>query len=123
IHFSEVVGAVTRTVWLSGAAVNFGVAAMCGGRTDCLVLSSHNLGEYCPKSCGIMILDMVHTYVGMPTRGFQLDDVSADYVKLMRLRYIWLLTCGSRFQADAESNEAVFQSTDKELISVFKPSI
>ncbi|KAE8986464.1 hypothetical protein PR001_g22596 [Phytophthora rubi] len=185
IHFEEVVGAVARTEWLTGAAVNYGVAAICDGRQDCLVLSSHDLDGHFPTdrslfsyklvivpvnshgmhwtvvmvsiengsigvhfydplgssthfkelkliwnnkllpflvrwdkhrrtyanetcelpphvpehrierpvqpdggSCGIMVLAMVHTYVRVPTRGFKLDTVTVDYVKVLRLRFL-----------------------------------
>ncbi|KAE9200593.1 hypothetical protein PF005_g15278 [Phytophthora fragariae] len=217
IHFEEVVGAVARTEWLIGAAVNYGVAAICDWRQDCFVLSSHDLdghfstdrslfsfklvivpvnshgmhwtvvlvsidngsisvhfydplgssahfkelkliwnnkllpflvrwdthrrtyaNETCelpphvPEhrierplqpddgSCGIMVLAMVHTYVRVSTRGFKLDTVTVDYVKVLRLRFLWFVMRESVIHPKEKSDEDASHDTDAELVNAFK---
>ncbi|KAL3662088.1 hypothetical protein V7S43_012893 [Phytophthora oleae] len=217
IYFREIVGAVARTQWLTGSAVNYDVAAVCDGRDDCLVLSTYDLAGHFPKdrshfsyklvvvpinshgvhwtvimvaikrgeleahlydplpspkhdkdlktvledkvlpllrawdshrrsyaeetyefpahipenyiaspkqpdggSCGIMALAMIHTFVREPNQGFKLDTVTNDYVAVLRLRFLWLVTCGSLIHATENQDDDDARATEAELKDAFK---
>ncbi|KAE9169170.1 hypothetical protein PF002_g30431 [Phytophthora fragariae] len=213
INFNVIVGAVVRVEWLTGAAVNYGVAAICDG----LAISLHDLDGHFPKdrglysfkyvvvpvnthgmhwtvivvtidngnvrgnlydplhspkhqkqlecawhdmmlpflrawaahrasyatdeyqlpdrvpkefvqspqqpdggSCGIMVLAMIHTLVRVPSRGFVLDNVTADYVKVLRLRFLWVVMCGSLIHATEQDADDAARATDEDLVNAFK---
>lgn len=65
-----------------------------------------------------MVLAMVESYMG-GNRGFELDVVTTDYVKVMRLRVLWLIMCGSVMHPINHDETIAVQKTGKELEEVF----
>ncbi|RLN48597.1 hypothetical protein BBJ28_00022563 [Nothophytophthora sp. Chile5] len=70
-------------------------------------------------SCGMMVMGMVFTYVRTDGRGFELDNVTTDYIKAMRLRLLWLILCGSLIHPIGADDERDAVATGTELASVF----
>ncbi|KAE9135022.1 hypothetical protein PF010_g2258 [Phytophthora fragariae] len=71
-------------------------------------------------SCGIMVLAMVHTLARVPSRGFVIDNVTADYVKVIRLRFLWVVMCGSLIHATEQGADDAARATDEDLVNAFK---
>ncbi|KAF4044463.1 hypothetical protein GN244_ATG03171 [Phytophthora infestans] len=69
-------------------------------------------------SCGVTVLALAHTHVRVPTRGFELDTVTAEYIKVLLLRLLWFVMCESLIYPIAHDEEAA-RVTNEELLEVF----
>jgi hypothetical protein len=70
-------------------------------------------------SCGVMVVGMVASFLS-DTSEFRDDDVTLEYVRIMRLRLMWAVLCDStRGELSKDEGEAV-RETYKKLVVHFK---
>ncbi|KAG3034615.1 hypothetical protein PC120_g1299 [Phytophthora cactorum] len=70
------------------------------------------------NSCGVMVAAMTYSFI-YGGRGFTVDAVTRDVVKVMRLRLLWEILCGSRVEPIVAADKEEATQIDKQLVSAF----
>ncbi|ETO77342.1 hypothetical protein F444_07466 [Phytophthora nicotianae P1976] len=69
-------------------------------------------------SCGVMVAAMAYSFI-YGGRGYTVDAVTRDVVKVMRLRLLWVILCGSHVEPIEESLQIEAKRIGKQITAAF----